>query len=192
MLVSLARQMTKYRLPKLALETLKRAAALNKSPEVAVEIELESADAEAAAGEAAAASGRLDALLGKVAPDYWRRPEIVVKRVALIDSDAEREAMLQKARRLCREPGPAKCRARPCRAALRLRGCGGGARHVAQVPRKDSALRAHRGAHARLARPARRFASRGGISARPARGIAGIAGSRLSFGQSALRDGQEG
>ena len=97
-LAALAQRMNRDRFFALALETLKTAAAQRPSPETAVEIDLQSATAEAGLGKAVEASARLEALLERVAPDYARRPEIVSRRVGLVKSDAEREAMLKSAR----------------------------------------------------------------------------------------------
>ncbi|HOZ08908.1 MAG TPA: hypothetical protein PKW75_11535, partial [candidate division Zixibacteria bacterium] len=46
------------------------------APEVMVDIEAESAACEAALGRGADAARRLDALLGRLGPDHWRRAEL--------------------------------------------------------------------------------------------------------------------
>ena len=82
----------------LALETLEKARKGDPSPELKIDIELDAAAAEAALDRHAEAGARLDALLGTVAADYWRRAEIVSRRVNLLRTDAEREKMLGEAR----------------------------------------------------------------------------------------------
>ncbi|MGE0712863.1 MAG: PQQ-binding-like beta-propeller repeat protein [Planctomycetota bacterium] len=81
-----------------ALEELAVAAKLQPSPENGVEIELLAANAEVALKRPDAAAKRLDALLGRLTADYWRRPEILRRRARLITSAAEREGLVQAAR----------------------------------------------------------------------------------------------
>ncbi|MGI8601519.1 MAG: PQQ-binding-like beta-propeller repeat protein [Verrucomicrobiales bacterium] len=97
-LVTLAHRMAKERFHALALETLGSASKAGAAPETAVEIELQAAAAEAALDRTAEAAKRLDALLAKVASDYSRRPEIVQRRVLLLETNADRERMLKTAR----------------------------------------------------------------------------------------------
>lgn len=97
-LLALAQKMNKGKFHDLALEILTRAETLTPSPELRVDIVLLAAAAQAAMGQHEAAGERLDALLKKVAPDYWRRSELVSRRVNLLKTDAAREAMLKKVR----------------------------------------------------------------------------------------------
>ena len=59
-----------------------------------IDIELVASAAEASLKRYPEAGKRLDDLLKTVAPDYWRRPEIVSRRVNLLRTDAAREKML--------------------------------------------------------------------------------------------------
>lgn len=70
------------------------------NPETGVELALRCAAAEAGLGKRAEAGKRLDALLGRLTEDYWRRNEILSRRLALVGTDAERDAMLQAQRAL--------------------------------------------------------------------------------------------
>ena len=98
LLVQTARRMHRARFHAMALQTLARAEAAGGDPEIGVEIQMAAAKSEAAMESFDAAGERLDALLKKVAPDYWRRSEIVSLRVNLLKTDASREAMLKAAR----------------------------------------------------------------------------------------------
>lgn len=80
-----------------ALALLERARS-EADPEMRVVIALEAARAEVELGRTAAAAQRLDALLERLAPDYWRRAEVMRYRVALIQSAPERERILKAAR----------------------------------------------------------------------------------------------
>jgi len=86
------------RFAEVALGAIGDAQAAGLSPEEGVEAVLVAASAEAFMGRHTEAASRLETLLGKVAPDYWRRPEIVMRRVNLVGADAAREAMLKAAR----------------------------------------------------------------------------------------------
>lgn len=97
-LTTLAQRLNRDGFYQFALETAQAAAQNNPPPETAVELELQAAAAEAGLGQKAEAGARLDALLGKTAPDYARRPEIVSRRVALLDTDAERAERLKAGR----------------------------------------------------------------------------------------------
>jgi hypothetical protein len=89
-----------------ALATLAAAAAMQPGAETGVEIELAAASAEIGLQRTDAAAARLDRLLARLAPDYWRRTEILHRRTALVKTDAEREKMLAAAReRLKKAPG---------------------------------------------------------------------------------------
>jgi thioredoxin-like negative regulator of GroEL len=68
------------------------------SPELSVEIELTAAGAEVGLGNEKEAAGRLDALLARLTHDYWRRAEILRRRIALVKSEAERNSMTKAAR----------------------------------------------------------------------------------------------
>ena len=96
--VEVARKMIAQKLDAAALATLDAAAVLAPAAETGVEIDLTAASAELGLQKADAAAARLDRLLSRLTADYWRRPEILHRRTALVKTDAEREAMLAAAR----------------------------------------------------------------------------------------------
>ena len=93
-----AREMIALKFHAAALELLVETAALRPSPETMVDIELAAAAAEVGLNRAADAASRLDKLLGKLTADYFRRPEIVRRRIALVVDETQREAMIARAR----------------------------------------------------------------------------------------------
>jgi len=64
----------------------------------AVEASLLQAELLAAKGKAAEATATLDALLGKLAPDYWRRREILMLRLDLAAGSDDRDRLVSEAR----------------------------------------------------------------------------------------------
>jgi thioredoxin-like negative regulator of GroEL len=96
--IALGQRLNRDGFSALALEVLAAAARNSPAPESTVELDLQAAAAESALGQTAEAARRLEALLGRVAPDYNRRAEIVARRVALLTTDAERASHLQRAR----------------------------------------------------------------------------------------------
>jgi thioredoxin-like negative regulator of GroEL/outer membrane protein assembly factor BamB len=90
-----ARKMMLAERPELALATLEEASALPMPAEASVEYAITTATALAELGQKQDAALRLDQLLDRVSTDYWRRPEIVRQRLGLVDTDAEREKMIQ-------------------------------------------------------------------------------------------------
>lgn len=91
-----------------ALALVEEALATGPSPELAVDLEALAADALAARGDPAAAAARLDAVLGRLTADHWRRPDLLRRRARLAADPAAREALLAAARtRAAREPGEA-------------------------------------------------------------------------------------
>lgn len=94
-LLSLGKMMQRYAFYSLSIQALQKVAALDPAPEAAVETEVLLAKAEGALGEEKNAGARLDALLAKLAPDHWRRREILSQRVSVLADDAERAAMLK-------------------------------------------------------------------------------------------------
>lgn len=97
-LLTVGRKMQQYGRHKQALEVLNKAAANKPKPQLMVEIELTAAEAEAQLGRTAEAAKRLDVLLTKVTADYWRRSEIMRKRLRLVRSEAEQKRMLAAAK----------------------------------------------------------------------------------------------
>lgn len=87
------------------LETLEIARKKRPSPERGVEIELLAAQAEVELDRHDAAGKRLDALLGRLTADYWRRPEILRRRARLIRSSEERGKLVAEAKALWTKEG---------------------------------------------------------------------------------------
>jgi len=97
--LEVARKMIKHRFFERALALLEKPEATAPSPETMVSLELEAATAEVGLDRGEAAAARLDKLLARLTADYWRRSEIVARRLALVKSQAERDAMVAAARR---------------------------------------------------------------------------------------------
>ena len=97
-LFALADRMHRYEFNELALATLQDALKGKPDPETGVDIEVLTAKVQAALGDRDAAGLRLDALLGKLAPDYWRRVEIMSLRVGMLSSEADRRRLLAEAK----------------------------------------------------------------------------------------------
>jgi len=96
--LEVAQRMVKYGFFEPALELLDRDSDTPPAPELMVSIQLEAATAEVGVKNSAAAAARLDKLLAKVTADYWRRDEIVRRRLALVRSQPERDSMIASAR----------------------------------------------------------------------------------------------
>lgn len=101
-----ARKMNQHKFHQLSLATLQADPAKPPAPETMVSWELEAVTAEVGLGQRGEAGARLDRLLGKLTADHWRRPEIVARRLALLDTPEAREALVVRAReRVKRRPG---------------------------------------------------------------------------------------
>lgn len=106
--LQVARRMLGHERPEAALELTGKVLAGAPPAETRVTAELLAARAEAAAGDRRAAVARLDALLESLAPDYWRRGEILRRRLAWTGEGQAREALLEAARaRAEAQPGNA-------------------------------------------------------------------------------------
>ena len=104
--LQVAKKMMSFGHPQLAIKTLEAAEKLDMPAEASVELSMLTAQALAELDKTQEAAARLDALLGKVSTDYWRRPEIVRQRLGLVDTDAEREKMIAIAKkRVVDSPG---------------------------------------------------------------------------------------
>lgn len=97
--LGLGRLMNKFRFHEMALELLSQSDATPASPEVMVDIELEAATAQVGLDQPDPAAARLEKLLEKLAGDYWRRSDIVRRRLALITSPEKREEIIAAARK---------------------------------------------------------------------------------------------
>jgi len=89
-LLEVAGKMNQFKFFELALETLNKPASRNPAPETMVSMQLEAANAEVGLDRWDKAGARLDNLLKKVTADYWRRGEIVRRRLAMVRSEDER------------------------------------------------------------------------------------------------------
>jgi len=103
--VDAAKKMIAFNRHKMALQTLGEASKQSMPAELSVDLELTAARAEQKLGRRDAAAARLDALLDRLAADYWRRPQIMRQRLALAESDDERQAMIDAARKRMRNAG---------------------------------------------------------------------------------------
>ncbi|MHC4201285.1 MAG: tetratricopeptide repeat protein, partial [Planctomycetota bacterium] len=104
--LEVARKMIRSDFHKLALEVLEGTRATDASPEIMVEMELAAASAEAGLDRMSEAASRLESLLSKLTADHWRRPEILRRRMALVESEAERETIVRSARAAVAESPP--------------------------------------------------------------------------------------
>jgi predicted Zn-dependent protease len=93
-LLSLARLAQRHRFWEESLDGLKRAKAATSDAEMSVEIDLMQATAMGQLNQKAAAESLLAALLGRLAPDHWRRREVLSLRFGVLASDEERKALL--------------------------------------------------------------------------------------------------
>lgn len=96
--LEVARKMIKFKFHEAALELIDQKDAAAPPPETMVALEMEAATAEIGLDRMEAAGTRLDRLLGKLTADYWQRPEIVRRRLALVKTQAERDRMIAAAR----------------------------------------------------------------------------------------------
>ena len=94
-LMILARLMQRYLYWEMSLEALNKAKAAGLGPEALIEADVLSATAQAKLGDNVGAGKRLDAVLKKLAPDHWKRREVMSLRVGVLATDEEREAMLK-------------------------------------------------------------------------------------------------
>jgi hypothetical protein len=96
--LEVARKMISQKLYAPAVAVLEAATALKPAAETGVDLELAAVSAELGLQKEAAAAARLDRLLARLAPDYWRRTDILHRRTALVKTDADRESILATAR----------------------------------------------------------------------------------------------
>ena len=103
--LDIAQRMLKFSRPAPALALLEEAAKLDPAPETSVQIQSVAATAEIALDRPEQAAARLDRLLEKLAIDYWNRAEIMRRRIALVTSEPERNALIEAAtKRLAARP----------------------------------------------------------------------------------------
>jgi len=95
-LLGLARLMQRYQFWNPSIVALGKARATQPAPapEALVEVDLMLANAQAQLGNRTEAGKLLDALLTRLAPDHWRRREIMSLRVSVLATEEERFAML--------------------------------------------------------------------------------------------------
>ncbi len=97
--LDVARRMIRASFYNEAFALLRKVSSVATDAETTVEIELEAARALQGAGRKDEAAAALDALLEKVTADYWRRPEILRRRLALVTRPESRKAMLDACRK---------------------------------------------------------------------------------------------
>jgi tetratricopeptide (TPR) repeat protein len=96
--LEVGRLMNRYKYYELALKLLSKKGD-TPAPETMVDIELETATAEVGLDKSSLAAGRLQKLLGRLTADYWRRSDIVRRRLALVTSADERESIIAAAKK---------------------------------------------------------------------------------------------
>jgi tetratricopeptide (TPR) repeat protein len=99
-LLDVGRQMLEHRLPEMALKAFTKASAESPSPQLMIELELSASRAEIDLGQKKAAAKRLDQLLNKLTADHWKRGEVLRRRLGLVETDTERQAMIAQATKL--------------------------------------------------------------------------------------------
>lgn len=98
-MLSLGQVMHRHRFFALSLDALKKALSLKLTPEEEIEAAILAARAEAELGRPGPAGQRLDAVLKRLAPDHFRRSEVMTLRVSVIASDEERAALIEKGKK---------------------------------------------------------------------------------------------
>lgn len=93
--LSLARLLQRYRFWETSVTALNRARGGGGDAEVAIEVEMMLATALAQLGNGRDAGAMLDALIRRLAPDHWRRREILSLRVLVVGDGQEREEFLE-------------------------------------------------------------------------------------------------
>ena len=97
--VQWARQALTRSLPKAASVLIDGADLSSLQGDLSVEAALVVAETDAANDKRAEAAKRLDELLGKLAADYWRRREVLLLRLQVAGDAAEREQLIEGARK---------------------------------------------------------------------------------------------
>lgn len=95
-LLAFSRLLQRHQFWETSLTALAKAKASEPAPEAEVEIDFLAATALGQSGKRREAGEMLDALLGRLAPDHWRRRELLSLRMSLIANEAERVALLGK------------------------------------------------------------------------------------------------
>jgi len=98
-LLSLARLMQRHLFWELSVAALNEAKSAGLATADQVEADVLIAGARAELGNREAAGRLLDALLGRLAPDHWRRREIMSLRIGVLASEEERAAMEERLRK---------------------------------------------------------------------------------------------
>ncbi|MDA1014654.1 MAG: hypothetical protein O3A00_09415 [Planctomycetota bacterium] len=100
--LEVARLMNRFKYFDLSLKLLTKPddnSAATPAPETMVDLELEAATSEVGLDQSELASARLEKLLGRLTGDYWRRPDIMRRRLALVASPVERDAIIAAAKK---------------------------------------------------------------------------------------------
>tara|TARA_R110002096_G_scaffold147671_24_gene307858 strand:- start:4076 stop:8008 length:3933 start_codon:yes stop_codon:yes gene_type:complete len=98
-LFDLAEKLLRFEFHKPGLEIATELIQLNSNPEQNVDLQILAAKFESALDQQKEADHRLQQLLEKLAPDYWRRGDISKLRMQLLESDHDRDSMLDLAKR---------------------------------------------------------------------------------------------
>lgn len=93
-LMGLAGLMQRYQFWESSVAAINRAKALGLTPDAGIEADLMLSNALAKTGNSSDAGRMLETLLTKLAPNHWRRREIMSLRVNILGSDEEREELL--------------------------------------------------------------------------------------------------
>lgn len=93
-LTDLAGLMQRYQFWEPSIAAINKAKALRLSPEAEIEADLMLSTAQARLGNSADAGRMLETLLKKLAPDHWRRREIMSLRVNILATDEDRKELL--------------------------------------------------------------------------------------------------
>lgn len=93
------RMMNRYEFFELGLDVLTKTDGPPAAPETMVDLELEAATSEVGLDKPDVAAERLRKLLGRLAADYWRRSDIVRRRLALVTSPEKRDEIISAARK---------------------------------------------------------------------------------------------
>lgn len=97
--LSLAKLMQRYSFWNLSREALEMSIRGGLSAEADLEAGILLARAQAETGDRKSAGQILDGILDRLAPDHWRRQEVMAFRVSVIATDGERAAMLEQYRK---------------------------------------------------------------------------------------------
>lgn len=94
--LKVARRMIRRDFPEDALAMLETVREQSSDPDTSVRIDMAAATAEVKLNRREQAAERLDKLLKRLTPDYWRRDEIWQRRISLIQKEEQRKQLVKK------------------------------------------------------------------------------------------------